>query len=225
MDIERRAAEKRLSQASSSSDHQVLSVSFRRVPTVIQTTIMAPYTLRENALKDDDTWNFTVPQNVLQISSKRSGLYGKLLSFSSNSETSTTRITLQMQKFPENRIIRSDDPSKFILVSFGTNSLRWPETTLRATADYISRMMKAGLFLNGVQYRFYHHSNSQLVGSISSIQIVRSLTSIQRGRSCYMRQANTDAELDDRIYQLGDFGRIMNVAKRMFLLSTVIGFL
>lgn len=31
-----------------------------------------------------------------------------------------------------------------------------------------------------------------------------------------MREANTDAELDDRIYKLGDFGRIMNVAKRMF---------
>jgi hypothetical protein len=31
-----------------------------------------------------------------------------------------------------------------------------------------------------------------------------------------MRQANTDTELDDRIYQLGDFGRIMNIAKRKF---------
>jgi len=29
-----------------------------------------------------------------------------------------------------------------------------------------------------------------------------------------MREANTDAELDDRIYKLGDFGRIMNIAKR-----------
>jgi len=124
---------------------------------------MAPYTLREKALKDDDTWNFTVPQNAFKIPHNRSGIYGKMITFASNTETSTTTITLQTQKFPENRIIRSDDASKFILISFGVNSLRFPETTLRATADYISRMMKAGIFLNGVQYRFYHHSNSQLV--------------------------------------------------------------
>jgi hypothetical protein len=29
-----------------------------------------------------------------------------------------------------------------------------------------------------------------------------------------LRQADTDAELDARIYLLGDFSRIMNVAKR-----------
>lgn len=29
-----------------------------------------------------------------------------------------------------------------------------------------------------------------------------------------MREANNDAELDNRIYVLGDFGRIMNAAKR-----------
>ncbi|KAI9462701.1 hypothetical protein HD554DRAFT_1441169 [Boletus coccyginus] len=58
-------------------------------------------------------------------------------------------------------------------------------------------MMKAGVFLNAVQYRFYHHSNSQL-----------------RSRTCFKREANSDVELDNRIYVLGDFGKIMNVAKR-----------
>lgn len=29
-----------------------------------------------------------------------------------------------------------------------------------------------------------------------------------------MREANDDIELDNRIYVLGDFGRIMNAAKR-----------
>ncbi|KAJ6607939.1 RNA-directed RNA polymerase [Mycena sp. CBHHK59/15] len=62
---------------------------------------------------------------------------------------------------------------------------------------YITRLMRAGLFLNGVQYRFYHHSNSQL-----------------RSRSCFLRQANSDAELDDRIYRLGEFTTLMNPAKR-----------
>ncbi|KAJ3514007.1 hypothetical protein NLJ89_g2629 [Agrocybe chaxingu] len=36
----------------------------------------------------------------------------------------------------------------------------------------------------------------------------------QRGRSCFLREANSDEELDARLYVMGDFGRIMNVAKR-----------
>ena len=29
-----------------------------------------------------------------------------------------------------------------------------------------------------------------------------------------MREARSDAELDERIYSMGDFGKIMNAAKR-----------
>ncbi|KAF8067485.1 RNA-directed RNA polymerase [Lyophyllum atratum] len=139
---------------------------------------MVPHVLRDNPSKADDNWRFTVPSGVL-----------KLISFSSE------KITLQITKFPENRVLRSDDPSKFILLSFG--NLRFPESTIREGSEYIMRLFKAGLFLNGVQYRFYHHSNSQL-----------------RGRSCFVREANSDAELDARIYALGDYGKIMNIAKR-----------
>lgn len=96
-----------------------------------------------------------------------------------------------------NRILRFDDPRQFVRVSFG--SLRFPDTSIRVTAE-------KGLFLNGIQYRFYHHSSSQL-----------------REISCFLRQANNDHELDNRIYQLGDFARIMIVAKAAkrigFLLS------
>ncbi|KAM6492760.1 RNA dependent RNA polymerase domain containing protein [Amanita muscaria] len=91
-----------------------------------------------------------------------------------------------------NRILRSNNPRQFVRVSFG--SLRFLDTSIRVTGEYISRFFKKGLFLND---RFYHHSNSQL-----------------RERSCFLRQANNDQELDNRIYQLGDFARIMIVGKR-----------
>ncbi|KAF8056611.1 RNA-directed RNA polymerase [Lyophyllum atratum] len=149
---------------------------------------MVPHVLRDNPSKADDNWRFTVPSGVLKVPSNRPN-HGKLISFSSD------KITLQITKFPENRVLRSDDPSKFILLSFG--NLRFPESTIREGSEYIMRLFKAGLFLNGVQYRFYHHSNSQL-----------------RGRSCFVREANSDAELDARIYALGDYGKIMNIAKR-----------
>ncbi|KAG5352321.1 hypothetical protein C0989_002856 [Termitomyces sp. Mn162] len=146
---------------------------------------MAPYVLQENPTKSDTAWVFTVPENAL-----RSRLnHGKLITFSAE------KLTLQIAKFPENRILRGDDPSKFILLSFG--NLRFPDSSIREGGEYIERLLTTGLFLNGVQYRFYHHSNSQL-----------------RGRSCFVREATTDKELDDRIYALGDYGKIMNVAKR-----------
>ncbi|KAG6895231.1 hypothetical protein C0992_002473 [Termitomyces sp. T32_za158] len=137
---------------------------------------MAPYVLQESPKKGDTTWVFTVPEHYLRSRPN----YGKLITFTAD------KFTLQIAKFPENRILRGDDPSKFILLSFG--NLRFPDSSIREGGEYIERLLKAGLFLNGVQYRFYHHSNSQL--------------------------ASTDKELDDRIYSLGDYGKIMNIAKR-----------
>ncbi|KAF5351219.1 hypothetical protein D9756_008167 [Leucocoprinus leucothites] len=152
---------------------------------------MRPHVIRQSPAKDDDSWIFEVPQNLLRPprSNAPDVIWGKLIIFGRDA------ISLTMQRLPPNRILRADDPSKFILVSFG--GFRLPDTTLRESADYILRLLTKGLFLNGVQYRFYHHSNSQL-----------------RGRSCFMREAQTDQELDTRIYAMGDYGKIMNISKR-----------
>lgn len=115
---------------------------------------MKPFVLREKPSKDEDTWRFTVPAEALRVPPNRPG-HGKLISFTQE------KITLQIIELPKNRVLRSDDPSKFILLSFG--GLRFAESTIREGSEYIIRLLKAGLFVNGVQYRFYHHSNSQLV--------------------------------------------------------------
>ncbi|KAJ7472913.1 RNA-directed RNA polymerase [Mycena galericulata] len=152
---------------------------------------MAPITIRATPSKDDDSWAFSVPQDALRPprNAKDPNVYGKFIKFTAE------KITFEMQRLPSNRILQTDDRSKFILLSFG--DLRFPETPIKATGDYISRLLKAGLFLNRVQYRFYHHSNSQL-----------------RSRSCFLREANSDAELDTRIYRLGDFEKLKSAAKR-----------
>ncbi|KAF7318471.1 hypothetical protein HMN09_00356300 [Mycena chlorophos] len=115
---------------------------------------MAEVVLRHNPSKDDTEWHFTIPPNNLTIPAKAKNpyLYGKAISFTES------KIVLRMQPLPNNRILQSDDKSKFILLSFG--ELRFPETTLKTTADYMIRLFKEGLFLNGIQYRFYHHSNT-----------------------------------------------------------------
>ena len=120
------------------------------------------FTLLQNPPQDQESWRFTVPGNHLSLPRRRNekNIYGKFLKFTADA------ITLEISQFPSNRILRSDDPKKFLLTSF--EKLRFPEGGLRVTTDYITRMMKAGVFLNGVQYRFYHHSNSQLVSGTYS---------------------------------------------------------
>ena len=115
--------------------------------------------LLENPPPDQKEWIFVVPPEKLQLRRpvKPSGkIYGKRITFTA------TAITLEIGELSNNRILQNDDPSKFISVLFG--GLRFPDAFLRITLEYIQRLMSAGLYLNGTQYRFYHHSNSQLVG-------------------------------------------------------------
>jgi hypothetical protein len=119
---------------------------------------MRTYTLQENPPRDQESWVFSVPPHALNTHEKGRGKFIKF---------TATAITYTISPLPSNRILQEDDVSKFILVSF--NDLRFPDSFLRVTADYIIRLMKAGLFLNGVQYRFYHHSNSQLVSVLRHV--------------------------------------------------------
>lgn len=118
---------------------------------------MKTFTLRVPAVTDD-SWEFQVPQDVLSFSPSRAPkkFNGPVISFTIEA------ITLRIEPFPSNRILNSDDPSKFLLMSFN-RTFRFPEQPPKVTVEYITRMMKKGVFLNGIQYRFYHHSNSQLV--------------------------------------------------------------
>ncbi|TFY79169.1 hypothetical protein EWM64_g4844 [Hericium alpestre] len=156
---------------------------------------MAPYILRENPTTEDDSWvfnnipaNFLVPPNP-SSQNRRTASQGKLVRFTPEN------ITLQLTQFPSNRVVYADEKDKLILASF--ERLRFPDVKPSVSSDYVVRFFKAGLFLNGVQYRFYGHSNSQL-----------------RSRGCFLRQANSDEELDRRLYAMGDLEKIINIAKR-----------
>ncbi len=122
---------------------------------------MRAHVLRQNPTKTEDSWVFEVPEQFLRPprTSAADVIMGKLIIFNKDA------ISLTMQRLPPNRVLRADDPSKFVLVSFG--GFRLPDTTLRESSEYLLRFLTKGLFLNGVQYRFYHHSNSQLVRSSS----------------------------------------------------------
>lgn len=115
--------------------------------------------LLENPPVDQKEWKFVVPLDQLEPRRRAVGkIYGKRITFTA------TAITLEIGELSNNRILQDDDPSMFIAVSFG--GLRFPDTFLRITGEYIQRLMEVGLYLNGTQYRFYHHSNSQLVSPL-----------------------------------------------------------
>jgi regulator of nonsense transcripts 1 len=113
--------------------------------------------LRADPSKLDDSWQFSLPPEILNPPRTRPN-WGKSIRFT------TKEIVFEIAQLPSNRILHDDDPSMFILASFA--ELRFPDGGPNVTTDYISRLMKAGLFLNNIQYRFYHHSNSQLVSSL-----------------------------------------------------------
>lgn len=166
------------------------------------------FVLQVNPAKTDTSWRFTVPADVLRTRAPARGrIPGIMIKFKPDG------IVLEPLNFPSNRILHDDDPSQFLLASFA--DLRFPDSNLSESATYISNFLKAGLFINNIQYRFYHHSNSQLVSPAQFFEMSLSYSSdIQRSRTCFLRKANDDLELDHRIYELGDYGRIMNVSKR-----------
>ncbi len=114
---------------------------------------MAPIVLRHNPSPEDTSWVFS---EVLPRIRQQG--FGYHVSFKPE------QISIDTIRFPQNRILQSDDVSKFVLVSF--EGLRFPEQPARVAREYMIRFFKAGLFLNGTQYRFYGHSNSQLVRSL-----------------------------------------------------------
>jgi hypothetical protein len=114
------------------------------------------HVLRASPQPGDDAWRFAdVPPGLLAPGPRNDSFWGKAISFKADA------ITLRRERLTVNRVLAADDPAMFVAASF--EGLRSPEFTGRVAADYMIRLFKEGLWLNGVQYRFYGHSNSQLV--------------------------------------------------------------
>ena len=61
-------------------------------------------------------------------------------------------------------------------MAVSVGSLRFPGTPLRVTGERITRLMEARQYLNGTQYRFYHHKDNQPVSPLRAPLPWRSLT-------------------------------------------------
>lgn len=159
-------------------------------------------TLQEHISPQDQSWSFSVRGLP---GSERANAAQLVKSISVTSNSNKQEINISLTRCPPSRVTSADPLDKFILVSFADFRLRCPTksdshvtepATTRESADYITRLLQAGIAINGVRYHFYGHSNSQL-----------------KSRSCYLF-AGSKEEISQKVAALGDFSKIKSVAKK-----------
>ncbi|KAI9368014.1 RNA dependent RNA polymerase-domain-containing protein [Aspergillus egyptiacus] len=156
-------------------------------------------TLQSDFLPSDAEWTYTV-SNLPSPQVTNPGRWVKSLELVSN--TKTRKLELRLSRMEPNRAIKACPLDHLLHLSFADFRLgqvdkgEWQSFTARESADYLVRLLKAGITLNGVLYSFYGHSSSQL-----------------KSRSCYLMRGSKE-EVAQFVESLGDFSKIKTVAKK-----------
>ncbi|KAK8017878.1 hypothetical protein PG993_014204 [Apiospora rasikravindrae] len=160
------------------------------------------FTLKDQVTLDDCDWDFDVPNFPSSRLLNEKGLVKTIVLETKGSEQ---RMTLKLTGHEENRITKYHPLDKFLLLSMG--DFRPPPglkpegggtrpSTFREHTDYVVRLLRAGITLQGVSYHFYGHSNSQL-----------------KSRTCFLFAAPKD-KISRMVESLGEFGKMKTVAKK-----------
>ncbi|KAK8067363.1 hypothetical protein PG997_014110 [Apiospora hydei] len=160
------------------------------------------FTLKDQVTLDDRDWQFDIPNlpNAHHLNEK--GLVKTIVLATKGCEQ---RMTLKLASHEENRVTKYHPLDKFLLLSMG--DFRPPPglkpegggtrpSTFREHTDYVVRLLRAGITIQGVSYHFYGHSNSQL-----------------KSRTCFLFAVPKD-EIGRLVESLGDFGKLKTVAKK-----------
>ena len=158
--------------------------------------------LQQKIDPSDSSWEYVVSDLPHHRTTNPAQLIKSIAVVSSASKQC---IQLRFQNAPSNRITRTEPLENFILISFSDFRLMWPSSdpeipprnaTAKESGDYIARLLTTGLILNGDQYHFFGHSNSQL-----------------KSRSCFLYKASKH-EITTKIDNLGDLSKIKSVGKK-----------
>jgi regulator of nonsense transcripts 1 len=159
---------------------------------------------------DDREWKFQVPNlpPARELDQRRLVKTLSLLTTNKRNE-----IVLTLETASDNRAIRGDPLNRFLVVSIAEFRAQPPRAqgsqsspsdtrdtlqpvTSRECADYATKLLKAGVTLQGVHYNFYGHSNSQL-----------------KSRTCFLYAAPKEI-ISRKVEALGDFAKMKTVAKK-----------
>ena len=160
------------------------------------------YTLQDLISLNDREWRFQVPNlpNAQELDQKR-----LVKTISVVNTRNIQQILLTLEPVEENRAIRADLLSKYLLVSFAkfrppprksTAGSAWQPSTPSECVYYAVRLLRAGISLQGIVYNFYGHSNSEL-----------------KSRTCFLYAASKE-DISRKVESLGDFAKMKTVAKK-----------
>ncbi|KAF1948166.1 RdRP-domain-containing protein [Byssothecium circinans] len=151
---------------------------------------------------DITSWNYSVANLPQAKQTNAAGLVKCLSLISSNAKQ---EIVLRFESAPSNRVTRKEPLDKLLLISLADFRLRWPAkspddpprlATGKENGDYITRLLTTGVGLNGIQYHFFGHSNSQL-----------------KSRSCFLYAASKE-EISTKVEAMGDLSKLKSVGKK-----------
>ncbi|RDW72796.1 hypothetical protein BP6252_06703 [Coleophoma cylindrospora] len=158
--------------------------------------------LQKGIRPDDSAWSYIVPK--LPPSEETNSLR-LIKSITVLSTPRSQSIKLHFDNAPSNRVTCADPLNLFVVISFANFRLQLPATEAGRhaqpapsadTIEYISRLLKTGIVLNGTQYHFFGHSNTQL-----------------RSRTCVMFAASKST-IGTKIEEMGDFSKLRSVGKK-----------
>ena len=152
--------------------------------------------IQDKFTHNDTTWSYLVPDLPDSFICNQNGYVKSCAAVSKPTEQS---LTLSLLRISSNRAISSQQLSAFIHISFEDFRLQTPDNDqapFRESADYVAKLLKSGIRMNGVHYHFYGHSNSQL-----------------KSRSCFLMAGSRDA-VHRVVDGFGDFSKMKTVAKK-----------
>lgn len=163
-------------------------------------------TLQTSVMPDDGQWSYRIPNLPSAAKLKENSLIKSVVV---HSNPSKQYINLRFQKHSSNRGVDEAVLDRFMTISFAEFRLQYPSkdgivdgqsktqaAPARESAEYVVRLLRSGIVLNGTRYLFYGHSNSQL-----------------KSRTCFLF-AGTHVEISQRIEGLGDLSKLKSVAKK-----------
>lgn len=159
--------------------------------------------LQEHLSLDDHEWTFQAPGLPPAPDLDRMRLVKTVSLVNTGGRH---EIALSLEAVEENRAIRADPLNKFVVVSLAEFRPQPQSQTMekkalepltpRECVGYAIRLLKAGIFLQGVHYNFYGHSNSQL-----------------KSRTCFLYAASKE-DICRKVESLGDLSKMKTVAKK-----------
>ncbi|EME78058.1 uncharacterized protein MYCFIDRAFT_145022 [Pseudocercospora fijiensis CIRAD86] len=160
------------------------------------------HVLQDGIAPTDNLWHYHVP-NLPSSSKTDHARLIKAITLVSNAHEQL--ISLHMVPAPFNRVIKDDPLHQFLLLSVADFRLQITANTkdgetqpapARESAEYVARLLKTGVVLNGLAYHFFGHSNSQL-----------------KSRSCFLFAASKEV-IKEKVEALADFSNMQSVGKK-----------